>query len=62
MSESLTFIASLLFLIGVLMVMASVVPQLKERIPGLMGYGFLVSVLGIVMAVVAAFMGNGAGN
>ncbi len=59
MTESLTFIASLAFLLGVLMVMASVIPQLKERIPGLMGYGFLVSVLGIVVAVFAAFMGNG---
>ncbi len=62
MTESLTFIASLAFLLGVLMVIASVIPQLKERIPGLMGYGFLVSVLGIVVAVFAAFMGNGASS
>jgi len=60
MADTLTFIASLAFLIGVLMVMASAVPQLKKRFSGLMGYGFLLSVIGIVIAVVVAFVANSA--
>lgn len=58
MADSLIFIASLAFLIGVLMVLASAVPKLKERFPGLMGYGFLLSVLGVATAAIIAFIAS----
>lgn len=60
MGDTLTFIASLAFLIGVLMVVASAVPQLNERFKGLLGYGFLLAFFGIILAVVVAFIANGA--
>jgi len=58
MADTLTFTASLAFLIGVLMVMASAIPQLKERFSGLLGYGFLLSFVGIIIAVIVAFVAN----
>jgi hypothetical protein len=44
------------FLIGVVMVFASVVPALEKHAGKLMGYGFLLAVAGIAAAVINAFV------
>jgi hypothetical protein len=44
------------FLIGVIMVFVSVVPALEKHASKLMGYGFLLAVLGIAAALINAFV------
>jgi hypothetical protein len=44
------------FLIGVIMVFVSVVPALEKYAGKLMGYGFLLAVLGIAAALINAFV------
>jgi len=44
------------FLIGIIMVFVSVVPALEKHASKLMGYGFLLAVLGIAVAVINAFV------
>jgi hypothetical protein len=49
------------FLIGVLMVFVSIVPALEKHASKLMGYGFLLAVLGIFVALINAFVSVGSG-
>lgn len=50
------FTASLLFLLGLLMVAAAMFGGVRARYPKVMLHGFLLSVLSIVMAVVVALL------
>ena len=48
------FVAALVFLLGLLVVTASALPPLEKRAGALLGGGFLLAVLGIAIAVLAA--------
>jgi hypothetical protein len=56
MLNTLTGLGAALFLGGVLVSFASVVPALEKSAGKLLGYGFLLAVVGIGVAVVASFL------
>jgi hypothetical protein len=49
------FLSSLLFLVGILLVIASAVPVLSERYPKALMHGFLTALVAVALAVVGAF-------
>ncbi|MEZ4608276.1 MAG: hypothetical protein R2880_18710 [Deinococcales bacterium] len=54
MRERLLFLASLVFLLGIVLVIGS--PLAKNKSSTLLGYGFLLAILGIILAVGIAFL------
>lgn len=50
------FVAALVFLLGLLILMASALPRFEKRAGALLGGGFLVAVLGVAIAVLAAVL------
>jgi hypothetical protein len=52
--DSILFVASLIFLLGILMVVSTLVPPIARRYPKILLYGFLVSVSSLVIVGVAA--------
>ena len=58
MTDPWLFLASLIFLAGVLAVVASSLPAFEERAGALLGLGFLTAVAGIGLAVLVAVLGG----
>jgi hypothetical protein len=52
--DRVTFAASCLFLLGMLMVVATAVPVVQRRYPRFLMYGFLLAILSFVVVGVAA--------
>ena len=55
MPESVLFINSLVFLLGVLMVTAAMFERVQARYPKIMVHGFLLAVLSIAVVAAVAF-------
>lgn len=55
MLKTLTFLNSLLFLGGIVLMLVGSFPSVRDRAPKLFLNGFLVTVAGIVFMLVAAF-------
>lgn len=54
--DRVLYLASLLFLVGMVMVVATAVPAVARRYPRMMLAGFLLSILSIVVVGVAALV------
>jgi len=50
------YAASWLFLLGIVMVIASAVPALAKRVPRLFVYGFMVAIGSLALVLVAAIV------
>ncbi|CAN5855100.1 hypothetical protein BH24DEI2_BH24DEI2_09190 [soil metagenome] len=55
MLETLTFLDAVLFLVGIVLMIAGSFPKVRERVPKLFLNGFLVTLAGLVSMLVAAF-------
>ena len=54
--ETATFVNSIIFLFGILLLVAGSFPQIRERWPKLFLNGFMLNLLSIGLMVVTAFM------
>ena len=54
--ETATFINSLIFFVGIVLLVAGSFPQLRERWPKLFLNGFMLTLIGIGLMVVTAFI------
>jgi hypothetical protein len=52
--DGVTFVASCLFLLGMVMVVSTAVPSVQRRYPRVLVLGFLIAVLSFVIVGVAA--------
>lgn len=55
MLETITFLNSLLFLVGIVLMLVGSFPKIRDRFPRLFLNGFLCTVAGIVFMIAAAF-------
>ncbi len=56
MAGTLTFLNALLFLVGIVLMVVGSFPAVRDRAPKLFLNGFLVTLVGIVSMLVAAFV------
>lgn len=54
-ADTWMFASSLLFLGGILMVLASAIPAVAQRYPKALMHGFLTTLIAVALAVVGAF-------